>query len=130
VLNNIRYWLTIFLSVCITACSSTQIISSGDRLKDNSHTIVVLLHNDQSIKFYPEKYTVNSKEDSTYIKGVGTVSDGRDEIFNGSIDYRDIREIRVIESTVFGDIIPFALGAIAATTFILLLLDDPFWGSQ
>ena len=131
-LKCLRQLVTIIVSSSLLACSTTQTIAPETRLKDNSRTIRVVLHDNRTIKLSANDYNVNAAVDSTYIKGVGwqiSGEDGKETGFKGSIAFHDIREIQVIEPTKLSEgLTPIIIGSVAGLLLIILLLSSADFG--
>ena len=102
-MNQLRHRLhqvfLVSLAVCVGACSSTQPLTNGEKLQDNSTEIRVSLLDHRTIKFRAGEYRINPTVDSLYIEGVGTTEMTTEKAvgeFRGRIGLGEIRTLEKI----------------------------------
>jgi hypothetical protein len=127
-LRSLRVVLVLILSVSLIACTSVQVVQSGEKLKDNSELILVYLKDGRMVKFFSREYALNSTVDSLYISGSGTQTEKNIErSFEGAINFNDVQSIELVEQSLVSKIgVPILF--VFAGLFILMIFttDKPF----
>ena len=115
----------LLVSEILPSCSTMQTVSPLYLLTDASKSVTLYLFDGRIISYSSGEYKVFNQDGSSYISGTGLVSiKGVQQHGNflGKVYFRDIKEIKIIESPPTYQTIPLIIiGSLVAGVIIFLL---------